>query len=175
MREFRDEFKSEYSGAPSGRRQRVVEWLRPRGGTLTDGARLAVINLALIVLAALAFFALRLLDHFVGLPLLFSGFFIALVLIGAAAWFWHRYATAHGRAARERSRDRRPDLFGGVGALPFVFVGVLQTVNGVVRLLFAMVTFSAHRALGALATLGVGLAFFALVVALIVIARDAVE
>jgi hypothetical protein len=177
LREFRDEFKSEsqYSGAPVGRRDMVIEWLRPRGGTLTDGARLAAINLALIVVAALVFFLLRALQHFFGLPFLFSGFFAALVLIGAAAWFWHRYAAAHGAAARERSRDRRPDLFGGVGALPFIFVGVLQTFNGALRLLYAMITFSAHRALGALTTLGVGIAFFALTVALIVIARDAVD
>ena len=176
MRDLQDEFRNEFGGAPpSSRGAALLEWLRPRGGTLTDGIRLAVINLALIVAAALLFFLLRALQHFFDLPFIVSGFVAALALIAVAAWFWHRYATAHGAAARQRSRDRRADLFAGIGALPFIFVGVLQTFNGAVRLLFAMVTFSAHRALGALETMAVGVGFFALTVGLIVIARDAVD
>lgn len=175
MRDFRDEFKHEYSGAPFGRRAQLLAWFRPRGGTTADGVRLAVLNVAGIVVAALVLFAARVLDRVVGLPFLFSGFFIALALIALAAFGWQRYARAHGAAARARGRGTRPDLFGGIGAVPFLFIGVFQIGTGALRLLFAMVTFSAHRALAATETMGLGVLFVALAGGLVLIAREAVS
>jgi hypothetical protein len=180
MWDFRDEFKrefgeSEFKGAPQARHKAVIEWLRPRGGTVTDGVRLAVINAVGLVAAALLFFVLRLIGHFTSLPLVFSVFFVALALIAVGVWFWHRYAGAHGAAARQRGRTARTDLFAGIGALPFIFVAVLEIFNGVLRLLLALVTFSAHRALTAIETVGIGSVFFGLTIALILIAREAVE
>ena len=172
--QLRDEFRAEPAGAPLSARQQVLGRFSPRGGTYSDGARLAVINIAGLVVAALLLVVARVLNRTLfSFPFLFSGFFVALALIGGAVVFWHSFARAHERAARLRGRKPRPDVFGAIGAIPFAFIGVFQIGTGLIAMLFALLTFSAGRAGAALTTIGSGVLFLVLAVLLVGVARVA--
>lgn len=179
MRDIRDEFKVDYSGGPPRARDQARAWLSPRGGTVADGIRLAGINVVGIVVAAIILTLGRLIDrllrHLIDVPFVIFGFFLLLAIVAVALFGWHIYARAHVQAARERGRSPRPDIFGGIGAIPFGLVGLTLTGTGLLRLLFAMITFSSGRAGDALRTFGTGVLFFALAVAVIFVARAAVD
>jgi hypothetical protein len=174
-----DDFRREFTGGPEEPVDRLTRILRPRGGTVADGLRLACINgVGLIVgFAALAIVAVitRLLQRIIDLPFVFSGFLTALVLLVVAVWIWYRYARAHGEAARARGREVRADVFGAVAASPFAGLAAFLACVGFFSLLLAMVTLSGTRALDALRQLGFALLFLGIALGNIVVARAASE
>lgn len=169
----------QFTGGPRSAPDRAREFLAPGGGTTTDGARLAGINFAGIILGfvlfALATAIARLLDRVLPVPVLLLALLTALALAGGLGWIIYRYAAAHGRAARAAGQSVRPDLFGAIASLPFVLIGGFQIVTAIIRLLLALITLSGGRAVDALQTLGLGLLFLAFAAGTIVLARKATD
>jgi len=153
--------------------------LRPRGATFGDGLRLATINVVAIIVAlaiiGLAALLNHALDWVLPLPFLFTGFFVIIALVAGAVLLWYRYATAHGRAVRARGREAQPDIFGAIGALPFVGAGLVLLGSGLFALLRAMISLSAGRAGDAIIRLGYGVLFLGLTVVVVVVARAAAD
>jgi hypothetical protein len=164
---------SEYSGGPQGSRGQVVQLVAPRGGTVTDGLRLAVMNGIGLVAASLFIGLIALVVRALDWPVILIGFGVGVVFVAVAVFFWFRYAEAHGRAARAKQRSVRPDIYGAVAALPFAIVGLLLLSWGLFGLLFAMFTFSMSRAGDALQQLLFAVIFFGLAATNVIIARAA--
>jgi hypothetical protein len=155
----------------------LERWLAPRGGTVTDGARLAAINavglvVALLIVGVMSLLT-RLLRHLLPLPFWFTGLVTLLILLALAVFIWFRFATAHGRAARASGRAVSPDLFGVIAAIPFVAVAVILTSSGLFGLFLSIITFSASRAGDAIQRLATALAFLLLAAGNVIIARAA--
>jgi hypothetical protein len=168
-----------FDGAPVSLIERVRRWLTPVGGRVADGLRLATINVVLLVggLAAIGFVAF--LNHAAGwiIPgsLLFSGFFLVLLLAaGCLAVSW-RYAAAHERAARRISRDPDADIFGAVAALPFIVMAVALVGSGLLGTFFSIVTLDSGRFVDAIGRIGYGGLFTALSLGIIIVARIATD
>jgi ABC-type multidrug transport system fused ATPase/permease subunit len=174
-----DDLRREFTGGPERPLDRVTRLLSPRGATVSDGIRLAVINaLGLILgLATISLVALvtRVVRRVFELPFMFSGFLTAVVLIAIAAWVWYRYALAYGRLARERGREVRADVFGAVAATPFAVVAAMLLFFGFFSLFFAMITFSGGRALDAVRQMGFALLFAGIALGNVIVARAASE
>lgn len=164
---------SEYSGGPHRSRDQITQLMAPRGGTVTDGIRLAVINGVGLVVAMLLIGLISLLMRVLGLPHVLVSFVIGVIVVALAIFFWFRYAEAHGRAARALQRSVRPDVFGAVAAIPFAIVGLLLVSFGLFGLFFAMITFSLSRAGDGLQRLLFAVIFLGLAVANVIIARAA--
>jgi hypothetical protein len=164
---------SEYSGGPHRTRDQITQLMAPRGGTVTDGIRLAVINGVGLVLSMLFIGLISLLTRVVGLPHVLISFVIGVVVVAGAVFFWFRYAEAHGRAARTLQRNVRPDVFGAVAAIPFAILGLLMVSFGLFGLFFAMISFSLSRAGDGLQRLLFAVIFLGLAVANVIIARAA--
>lgn len=164
---------SEYSGGPQASRHQVAQLVAPRGGTVTDGLRLAVMNGIGLVAASLFIGLTALVVRALDWPVILIGFGIGVVFVAAAVFFWFRYAEAHGRAARARQRSVRPDIFGAVAALPFAIVGLVLVSSGLFGLLLAMFTFSLSRAGDAMQRLLFAVIFLGLAATNVIIARAA--
>jgi hypothetical protein len=162
-----------FNGGPQPIYQRVRSILRPHGGTMTDGLRLAAINVLAIVVGLIVVGISRVLDWLLPLPFLFTAFAITLALLVVGVVFWYRYATAHGRVARALGREVRPDVFGAIASMPFVVVSIFLLGTGAIELLFALISFSASRAGEAFVHLGWGMLFLGLTVVVVVVARAA--
>lgn len=164
---------SDYSGGPQGSRDQFTQLISPRGGTVTDGLRLAAINGLGLIFASLIIGVISLAMRALDLPVILVGFGVAVVFIALAIFFWFRYAEAHGRAARARQRSVRPDVFGAVAAIPFAVVGLLLVASGLFGLFLAMVTFSLSRAGEGLQRLLFAIIFLGLAATNVIIARAA--
>lgn len=164
---------SEYSGGPPGTREEIARLISPRGGTMTDGIRLAAINGVGLIVAAMVIGFASIITRAVGLPHVLISFGIGVAWIALAVYVWFRYAAAHGRAARARQRGVRPDVFGSVAAIPFAVVGLLLVSFGLFGLFVAMVTFSLSRAGDSLERLLFAVIFLGLAAANVIIARAA--
>lgn len=144
---------------------------------MTDGARLAAINTVGIVvgLAAVTLLSLlaRALDWLLPIPVLAVSLIALLVLVAFGMFISYRYASEYGKAARLRSRDVRPDIFGAVGAIPFAAIAIILLVFGLFGLFFAVITVSGERALDALQRMGFGIVFLLLAGGTIVASRAA--
>jgi hypothetical protein len=164
-----------YTGGPEPAVDRIMRWLRPRGGMIVDGIRLAAINVIGLMIAILWVAAVslvtRLLDRVIPVPVLFTGFFAVVVALVIGAWIWHRYGAAHGDAARASGTDPRPDVFAAIGASPFVAIAVVLLSFGIFGLFFAAITFSGARLTDSLRQLGFSVLFFAVAVTNLVIVR----
>lgn len=166
---------SDFSGGPQGTRDQVTQLLAPRGGTMTDGLRLAVMNGIGLVVALLLIGLISLLARVLGLPHVLISFVVGAALVAVAIFFWFRYAEAHGRAARSRQRSVRPDVFGAVASLPFAILGLLLVSFGLFGLFFAMITFSLSRAGDGLQRLLFAVIFLGLAATNVIIARAATD
>jgi len=166
-----------YTGGPEPITQQVRRWLAPRGGATMDGARLAAINVAgivaALVLLAIASLLNRAINLLLPLPFAVTGFLLIAVLVGLGGLIWYRYATLHGRAARQGGGSAKPDIFGAVAGLPFTAIALFLTATALLQMLFAVISFSSDRLIDALRQFGVALFFFALAAANIVVARIA--
>ncbi|HUG14924.1 MAG TPA: hypothetical protein VMM78_07865 [Thermomicrobiales bacterium] len=165
----------QFSGGPESARVTLARWLRPRGGPIVDGARLAVINTAGLIAAvlwvAVVTIVTRLIDRYVPVPIAFTGFIAALIAVMVGAVVWYRYGAAHGVAARAGGADPRPDVFGVIAAGPFIAVGVALLSFGLVGLFFAAITFSGSRFGDALRQLVFAALFLGVGAASVVVAR----
>ncbi len=164
---------SDFSGGPQGSRAQITQLVAPRGGTLTDGLRLAALNGLGLILVALTIGLVSVVMRALGLPFVLVGFGVAVVCIALAVYIWFRYAEAHGRAARAKQRSVRPDVYGAVAAIPFALVGLLLVSSGLFGLFLAMVTFSLSRAGDGLQRLLFAVIFLGLAVANVIVARAA--
>jgi len=164
---------SDYSGGPQGSRDQITQLVAPRGGTLTDGLRLAALNGIGLILVSLAIGLVSVVMRALGLPFVLVGFGVGVVCIALAVYVWFRYAEAHGRAARAKQRSVRPDVYGAVAAIPFALVGLLLVSSGLFGLFLAMVTFSLSRAGDGLQRLLFAVIFLGLAVANVIVARAA--
>jgi hypothetical protein len=146
---------------------------------MTDGARLATLNAIGLFVAAivygLASVVRRVIGLDVGLLVVIGTFVAATALVAVAVFVWHQYATAHGRAARARQRQVRPDVYGAIAGLPFTMLGLLLVSSGIFGLFWAMVTFSLSRAVDGLQRLLFAVIFLGLAAVNIIIARAASE
>jgi hypothetical protein len=166
---------SDYTGGPQGTRDLLSQLMSPRGGSMSDGIRLAVINGIGLITGLLLIGLAMLFARLIGLPHLIIGFVVGVVLIVVAVFFWFRYAEAHGKAARATQRSVRPDVFGAVAAAPFAIVGLMTVAWGLLGLFFAMVTFSLSRAGDGLERLLFAVILLGLAAANIIIARAATD
>jgi uncharacterized membrane protein len=164
---------SEYSGGPQSTRAQITQLMSPRGGTTSDGLRLAIINGIGLVVVALLIGIVSLITRAVGLPNVLISFGTGIACIALAVFFWFRYAEAHGRAARARQNSVRPDVFGSIAAIPFAVVGLLLVSSGLFGLFLAMVTFSLSRAGAGLERLLYAIIFLGLAVGNVIVARAA--
>lgn len=166
---------SDFTGGPQSTRDLLTQLIAPRGGSMTDGIRLAVINgiglIAALVLIGLVSLFMRL----IGLPHVIISFVFGVVLIVFAVFFWFRFAEAHGKAARANQRSVRADVFGAVAAIPFAIVGLMTVAWGLLGLFFGMLTFSLSRAGDGLERLLVAIIFLGLAVSNVIIARAATD
>ncbi len=166
-----------YTGGPEPFSQQVWRLFAPRGGAIADGARLAALNMAgviaALVLLALASLVNRAINLVIGLPFAVTAAILVVALVAAGGVLWYRYATLHARAARQTSGSPRPDVVGGVAGLPFTAIAFFLLVTALLRLLFAIISFSGDRLIDALRQGGLAVFFFALAAANIVIARVA--
>lgn len=164
---------SEYSGGPQSTREQIAQLMAPRGGTMSDGIRLAVINGIGLVLVALVIGLVSIVLRALDLPNVLISFVIGVACVALAVFFWFRYAEAHGRVARARQNHVRPDVFGSIAAIPFALIGLLLASSGLFGLFLAMVTFSLSRAGDGLQRLLFAIIFFGLAIANVIIARAA--
>ncbi|HEX5165964.1 MAG TPA: hypothetical protein VFV93_11255 [Thermomicrobiales bacterium] len=151
----------------------LLQLIRPRGGTVSDGIRLAAINGFGLIVSALLIGFISLILRWLDFPVLLIGFGLVVILVAAAVVFWFRYASAHGKAARTSQRNVRPDVFGAIAAIPFALVGLFLVANGLFGLFLAMVTFSLSRAGDGLERLLFAVIFLGLAATNIIIARAA--
>jgi hypothetical protein len=151
----------------------LLQLIRPRGGTVSDGIRLAALNGFGLIVSALLIGFISLILRWFDLPALLIDFGLIVILVAAAVVFWFRYASAHGKAARALQRHVRPDVFGAIAAIPFALVGLLLASSGLFSLFLAMVTFSLSRAGGGLQRLLFAVIFLGLAATNIIIARAA--
>jgi hypothetical protein len=96
-----------------------------------------------------------------------------LILLALGVFVWFRFATAHGRRARASGRSVRPDLFGGIAAIPFAVIAIILISSGLFGLFLSVLTFSASRAGDAIQRLAMALFFLLLAAANVIIARAA--
>lgn len=168
-----------YTGAPASTGERLRAWLTPSGGPVLDGARLAAINTAMLLGALMLLGITAILDRLAGwlmpLPLLLPGVGVVLLLAGVSLWVDWRFAHAYARAARLRGARVKPDIFGGVAALPFLALALLLLGTGTLGLFLALVTFSGARLAEAASQLGYGALFAALAAGVVFVARLAGE
>lgn len=167
----------QYTGGPEPAGDRIMRWLRPRGGTILDGVRLAVINafglvVAIIWVAAVSLIT-RLVDRFVPIPVLFTGFFAVVVALAAAVFIWYRYGSGHGEAARMTGSDPNADVFAAISASPFIAAAVVIASFSIIGLFVAAITFSGSRFVDSLRQLGVSIFFLLVAAANLVIVRFA--
>ncbi len=166
-----------YTGGPPTTRDRINDWLAPRGGPVVDGIRLAAINTVGLVLAlaivGIVSLLTRLLDAILPLPFIFTGFVTIMLLVVAALWFWYRYAEAYARAVRVRARSVRPDVYGAIAALPFVLLALVLVSVGLFSLFLAVITFSLSRAIDAFQQIIFAALFVGLALANVIVARAA--
>jgi hypothetical protein len=151
----------------------LLQLIRPRGGTVSDGIRLAALNGFGLIVSALLIGFISLILRWFDLPALLIDFGLIVILVAAAVVFWFRYASAHGKAARALQRHVRTDVFGAISAIPFALVGLLLASSGLFSLFLAMVTFSLSRAGGGLQRLLFAVIFLGLAATNIIIARAA--
>jgi hypothetical protein len=157
--------------------QGFLEWFRPTGSTVVDGLRLAAINtaflIALLIVASIGSLFLRIMSWVVPIPVIFPAF----LAIGAFAVFglivWQRFAAAHGAASKARGKQTRPDVFGAIGALPFIGMALLLLSSGILTLFFAVITFSGGRSVDALFRILYGVIFALAAAANLIFARAA--
>jgi hypothetical protein len=165
-----DEFRR-----PDG--QSAIDWLRPTGSTVVDGLRLAIINtvflVGLLIIVSVGSLLLRLAAWVLPFPVIFPAFVLVIACLAFGAIVWQKYAAAHGREAMARGRQTRPDVFGAIGALPFIGMALLLLSSGILSLFFAMITFSGGRTLDALLRILYGGIFGIAAAAHLVIARAA--
>lgn len=142
-----------------------------------DGARLAALNVAGIVITAvlLAIVSLitRLIDNVVGVPFVLTGFVTVVGCVALGILVWFRFATAHGIALRQRRGNARPDVFGAIASIPFVLIAAFLAVTGLFELLLGVISLSLDRALDAVRQTGLAVFFLVLAAANIIIARAA--
>ena len=164
---------SEYSGGPQSTRDQLVQIAAPRGGTMTDGLRLAILNGLGLILAALVIGIVSVFLRLLDLPHVLIGFIVGVAFVALGVFVWFRYAEAHGRAARARQRRVQPDIYGAIAGLPFARVGLALVSSGLFGLFLGMVTFSMSRATDGFERLLFALIFAGLAAANIIIARAA--
>lgn len=159
--------------------QSAIDWLRPTGSTLVDGLRLAIINtlflVGLLIIVSVGSLALRLAAWVLPFPVIFPAFVLVIACLVFGALVWQRYAAAHGREAMARGRQPRPDVFGALGALPFIAMALLLLSSGILSLFFAVITFSGGRSVDALLRILYGGIFGIAAAANLIIARAASE
>lgn len=157
--------------------QGFLDWFRPTGSTVVDGLRLAAINTAFLIVMLIATsvgsLILRLVSWVIPVPAIFPAllFIIAFAVFGLIVW--QRFAAAHGNAARARGRQTRPDVFGAIGALPFIGMALLLLSSGVLSLFLAVITFSGGRSLDAVFRILYGGVFTLAAAANLIFARAA--
>lgn len=121
---------------------------------MVDGLRLAAINtaflVALLVMVAIGSLLLRIVSWVLPVPVIVPAFLVIIAMAIFGLIVWHRYAKAHQRAALARGRQTRPDVFGGLAALPFIGIALLLVSSGILSLFFAVITFSGGRSVDAL-------------------------
>jgi hypothetical protein len=166
---------SDFSGGQQGTRDQITQLMAPRGGTMTDGIRLAVINGIGLVTALLVIGLISLIARLIGLPHVLISFVIGAALVAGAVFFWIRYAEAHGRAARASQLSLRPDVFGAIAALPFAILGLLMVLFGLFGLFVAMISFSLSQAGDGLQRLLFAVICLGLAATNIIIARAATD
>ncbi len=166
-----------FTGAPERWQDRGRRWFSPSGSTLRDGARLAIINSGLLIVAGFIWlFALvvnRAIDFVLPWPLIATRFIGLVALAVVAVVIAYLFADEHGDAARRTQRSIRSDLLGIIGALPFAVFAVSMSTEAVLRLLVAMVSFNGGHVANALERLIFALVFVALTIAVVVAARVA--
>lgn len=154
-----------------------LEWFRPTGSTVVDGLRLAAINtvflIALLIVASIGSLLLRVVNWVVPIPAIFPAFIVLIAFAVFGFVVWQRFATAHGEAAIRRGRQPRPDVFGAVGAIPFIGMALLLLSSGVLSLFFAVITFSGGRSVDALFRILYGGIFVLAAAANLIVARAA--
>lgn len=166
-----------FSGGPASFPDQVWGLLKPRGGATTDGLRLAVANgvgiFVTLVLLAIASLFNRLVNLVIHIP--FTVIMIALiaVLTCCGAFIWYRYSVLWVKTTRALGGSLRPDVFGVVAGLPFIVIGLFLLATAVLQFLFAVISFSGGRLLGALRQTGIAGFFFVLAVGCVVVARYA--
>jgi len=166
---------SDFSGGPQDTRDQIIQLMAPRGGAMADGIRLAMINGVGLVVGVLGIGVISLFTRLIGLPHVIISFLVGVALVTLAVFFWFRYATAHGKAARASQRGVRADVFGAVAAIPFAVVGLLTVAWGILGLLFGMLSFSLSRAGDGLERLLVAVILLGLAAANVIIARAATD
>jgi amino acid permease len=166
-----------FTGAPERWRDRGVRWFTPGGSTLRDGARLAIINSALLIVAGflwlLALVVNRIIDLVLPWPVIATRFIGLVALAVVAVVVAYLFADAHGDAARRTQRNVRSDLLGVIGALPFAVFAVSMTTEAILRLLVALIRLNGGHFADALERLILALVFVALTIAVVVAARVA--
>lgn len=157
--------------------QGVLEWFRPTGSTVVDGLRLAAINtaflVALLVVVSVGSLFLRVVSWVLPVPVVFPAFLAIIAFVVFGFIVWQRYAAAHGAAAAARGRQTRPDVFGAIGAIPFIGMALLLLSSGILTLFFAVITFSGGRSVDALIRILYGGIFALAAAANLIFARSA--
>lgn len=168
---------SDFSGGPESVTARITRWLRPGGGSVSDGVRLAAINTAGLVVAvlwvALVSLVARLLDSVLPVPVLLAGLVAVLVAVAVGVVIWYQYGTAHGNAARSIGADPRADVFGAIGAVPFIVIAAALLSIALLGLFFATITFSGARLAEALRQLGFAVLFLGIAAGSLLTIRSA--
>lgn len=166
-----------FTGAPETPQERVRRWFAPSGGTMRDGARLAIINTGVLLASGFVWlFALvisRIIDLVLPWPLVATRFIGVVLLAIVAIVIAYTFADAHGSAARRAQRAVRSDLLGIVGALPFAVFAISLSTESLLRMLVAIVTFNGDRFTGALERFIFALVFIALTIGVVIAARVA--
>lgn len=144
---------------------RIRSWLTPNGSTVFDGIRLAVINLAFLIVLLLVVSLIAIILRAVGLPNWVAAVTPVLLAIAGLATFgtllWIRYSDHHHRMSAAKGRESRGDVLGAIGALPFIGLAMLLLATGVLTLFFSILTFDGGRTLDSLLRVLYGLLFAA--------------
>jgi hypothetical protein len=154
-------------------------WLRPTGGSVSDGLRLAVANGLFIVVALIFSFLLavvvRVLRFVFPLPSVNPGLVVLGLSILFAAIVWYRYGSTHRNLAQASGRMTNPDQFGLIAGLPFALLALLLLGSGLFGLLVSVAGLSIGGATGAAGRLLYAVLFGLLAVGSVVTARVSIR
>lgn len=153
----------------------VRGWLRPTGGTLTDGLRLAVANGLFLVTALILSFVLAIVFRIVRLVVAVPSVNPGLVVLGLSILFgaivWYRYGATHRNLAQATGRATNPDHFGLIAGAPFALLALLLLGSGLFGLLVSAAGLSLGGATGAAGRIVYAVLFGLLAVGSVVTAR----
>ncbi|MEZ4568994.1 MAG: hypothetical protein R2849_01405 [Thermomicrobiales bacterium] len=157
----------------------VRRWLRPTGGAVVDGARLAVVNgivlLAALILSFVLVLLIRLIRIVIPVPAASPGVIVLVLSVVFGLVVWYRYARSHRRLAQAAGKRVNPDRFGIIAGLPFALLALMLLGSGLFGLAISTIGLNVGGMGAALGRIVFSILFGLMAVASVAIARFAMR